>query len=310
MNTLETKQIIGHSTRSMESGQVMCIEMQEFLNLELDPSLSENFNVYCIMNIFDGEKHEQVSMAAVYNIKHNEIQSCVESHQAANANILVSVKDKNALLEFYKKNRIKCNVIFKPIESNNATIQSVALYSDLDIYMMAMNDLKYQENYYHLMDDSNIVGQVRIRFWLKSENMNEPKPTWLNPTVEDSDTSNEATQGIVTFWSLELKSAIQRSMDSRQEIEKALKKETRSMDNLGFKNILKTKAEKFSYEPEKALKSRHKNDYEFKRRFMKMHIEGSNISQLQPEVCNSFLKMYNIVGYLSCRIVSRWRQGE
>jgi hypothetical protein len=220
------------------------------------------------MEVFDGQEIREVGLRASYEEGSRDVVGNPKR---------VFIKDKEKFLEFYKKNLIKANVIFRRSERWKEI--SVPFHADLDVYTMANNDLKFQEGKYHLLDGKSIAGQIRFKFVLEREDQNEMEQSFLHPIVSDSETSNEASK--------ELQSAIQRSISSRNEIDAILQKEVKNYDNPILKDFIEAKAKKLSYEPENGQKSKNRNDYEYKRRFMKMSVEGFKLKSHQPETSPS-----------------------
>jgi hypothetical protein len=249
---------------SEERGDKLWVEVVGIENLDL----TGKWELAVGMEVFDGQEIREVGLRASYEEGSRDVVGSPKR---------VFIKDKEKFLEFYKKNLIKANVIFRRSERWKEI--SVPYHADLDVYTMANNDLKFQEGKYHLLDGKSIAGQIRFKFVLEREDQNEMEQSFLHPIVSDSETSNEASK--------ELQSAIQRSISSRNEIDAILQKEVKNYDNPILKDFIEAKAKKLSYEPENGQKAKNRNDYEYKRRFMKMSVEGFRLKSHQPETSPS-----------------------
>ena len=65
--------------------------------------------------------------------------------------LVVQILDKQEFINYYKKSRIKFKSLISEIRciEDSESLHPKLLTSDVDIYMMAMNDLDCQEGYYY-----------------------------------------------------------------------------------------------------------------------------------------------------------------
>lgn len=149
------------------------------------------------MKLFDGKDNKDVQFNCIYDNSTQALSNTTTS--------IIQIVDRNQFKNFYKKNRMKFKGLVSPFDpdvKHQDSDKAKLVTSDVDIYMMAMNGLMTQESYYHLLDGSSIVGQVKINFSLDSSNLSNQKQSFLHPEVSESEDTNECARGRFTSINL------------------------------------------------------------------------------------------------------------
>lgn len=142
------------------------------------------------MKLFDGKDNKDVQFNWIYDNSAQALSNTTTS--------IIQIVDRDQFKNFYKKNRMKFKGLVSPFDhdaKHQDSEKAKLVTSDVDIYMMAMNGLMTQESYYHLLDGSSIVGQVKINFSLDSSNLSNQKQSFLQPEVSESEDTNECARG-------------------------------------------------------------------------------------------------------------------
>lgn len=200
----------------------MCLKfaIENFSNFEFEDYEHYNgkFLIKCNMNLYTGvECNKDVSIELLYDSEEQKVSGETET--------LIQILDKEKFMNYYRKNRIHLYAIVTPAEEINKNGRFTKSFtSDLDIYMMAMNGLKSQESYYHLLLNGNIVGQLKANFEFISQNLSNQERSFIRHDESSSMQSDEASQGkfsiIISY--LELRSAIKRSLDTNIKVSKGI----------------------------------------------------------------------------------------
>lgn len=170
------------------------------------------------MNLYTGvECNKDVSIELVYDSEEQKVSGETET--------LIQILDKEKFMNYYRKNRIHLYVVVTPVDEINKNGRLTKSFtSDLDIYMMAMNGLKSQESYYHLLLNGNIVGQLKANFEFISQNLSNQEGSFIKHDESSSMPSNEASRGrfFIIISCLELRSAIKRSLDTNIKVSRGI----------------------------------------------------------------------------------------
>ena len=152
--------------------------------------------------------------------------------------ISIPIKNIENFKEYYKKHRIVLKSFISPIGNiQNKEAMTKCFHTDLDIYTLAMEGKNMKEEKYFLLENNLIVGQINTKFQIITEikDFKEEERKIQHEIPQEKYESNHEDLFLDSIQDCELKRAIKRSIDSRNEIESGLQDQVKSLDNPIFK---------------------------------------------------------------------------
>ena len=170
------------------------VTIKSFRNLSFGDDSTElsKYNISCNLRLFTGVSGDkEIQLNCIYHSNGEQIKGSTSS--------VLPILNREEFINYYKKNRIKLKALINHPQDSDKYDPSQArlVSSDVDIYMMAVNNLDAQEGYYHLLENNSIVGQILLEFKLVDENISNQDQSFDSPSPKYQEAKSDASKGIL-----------------------------------------------------------------------------------------------------------------